>query len=174
MNTLFSKYFNKSVDKDDSNMKALEELTAKIAAKSSPPEYPIMQVLIELSEHGVLGLDKNGKVIFHNLSATNLLKNKDLRDKNVTEVLGKENETAIKDFIFGFPEHNVTKIDLDSSREGQVFDVLAYRVKNGEICFIVFLINCLENVLFRSDNCPMKENCPFNYKCQILKGDIKQ
>lgn len=170
MTAFLRKYlYSHDTESTSENMQKLEELTAKIIAKSSTPEYPIMQVLIELSEHGVIGLDKDGVIIFHNLAASNLLKTRDLKNKNVLDVINSESSKKLKEFIFELPDHNITKIDLDSSRSGQVFDVLAYRVKNGEICFILFLINCLENLMFKGENCPIRANCPFNYKCQNLE-----
>ncbi len=74
MSALFSKYFTKKFDSDDENMQKLEELTERMISKGSVPENPIMQVLIELSEHGVLGLDENGVIIFSNVSALDMLK----------------------------------------------------------------------------------------------------
>jgi nitrogen-specific signal transduction histidine kinase len=156
-------------------MKILEELTEKIVSKSSPPEYPIMQVLVEMSEHGIIGLNKDGTIIFNNLSASNLLKDKCeiLKGKSVFDLVNSQSVETLKPFIFGMLEHNVTKIDLDSTKDGQIFDVIAYRVKNGEICFVLFLINCLENLMFRKELCPMRTNCPFNYKCQKYNPEEK-
>lgn len=161
---IFSKYFNnKNSEVSVSHIKELEILTKKIIDSGNAPEYPIMQVMIELSENGVIGLDKDGAVAFFNSSSIRLLDNMDIKEKKIFTLFDEQSNKNLLAAIYGEKDKSTTKISITKDK---VYDVLLYKVKNGKICYILFIINCLEDNLFKRQNCPLKNNCPFNHICQ--------
>jgi signal transduction histidine kinase len=163
------KYFHgkSSSLRNERTFKELEEITHRLIASSSNPEYSLMQVLIELSENGVIGLDKDGKIMFLNYSASKFIGKDDIKGKLIFEVLDDKNSQIMKEFISRLTESNSTKIEVTSNNSSTVYDIVAYRVQNGKICYILFLVNCLERMMFKQEKCPLKENCPFNNKCNM-------
>jgi len=171
INDILYKYFHgKSASlRDEKNFKEFEEITHRLMATSTNPEYSLMQVLIELSENGVIGLDKDGKIMFLNYSASKFIDKEDIKGKSIFEVLDGKSSDTMKNFITRLPESNSTKIEITNKNSSTVYDVVAYRVQNGKVCFILFLVNCLERMMFKQEKCPLKENCPFNNKCSKEK-----
>jgi len=161
------KYFHgkTAIPRDEESFKYLEKLTERIVATSSSPEYSIMQILIELSENGVIGLDKDGYIIFSNYISSKIF-GEDVKGKSIFSFLNEKNAQSLKEFINKLTETNSTKVEFIKGETSTIYDIAAYRVKNGKICYILFLVNCLEHMMFKRDNCPLKEKCPFNNKCK--------
>jgi len=168
IDNVISKYLHGRKSGDKQNMERLEELTEKIISLGSAPEYPIMQVLIELSENGVVGLDKDGAIIFSNSSMNRFLNEKNLNGKKIYDVIKGGFSTKLKDFIENMPEKKTMKIEIEAEKTSEIYDIVAYRVRNGSICYIIFFINCMDHLLFNRENCPLKNNCPLNNKCQNI------
>ena len=163
----------KDFKENKENIEKLELLTKKLLSLGSAPDHPIMQVLIELSQNGVVGLDKDFNIVFFNYSMTKILDRKDLQGRKIYDVFNEEIGKEIRNFIKNLTERGTTKVETGDKSPNNIYDIIAYRVTNGGICYLLYFINCMEHLLFNSENCPLKQNCPLNYKCRPESEDKK-
>ena len=166
LSNILKKYFFNKNKEEATNIPELEILTRKIMETSSVPEYPIMQMIVELSENGVIGLDELGNIIFYNTSAVRMLGKDDLNNLTFKKIFDESFYKIIDEFIQGKNEKCMSKANVNLKDKSKVLDVVLYRVNNNKISFIAFIIDCLENVLFKQQHCPLKQNCPFHNKCE--------
>ena len=136
-------------DKTNENLEKLEKVTKKLSSTVVPPEFPVMNVLLSLSENGVVGLDKDGHILFCNYSMTNFLSEEKVKGKKIYDIIKGEFSDKLKEFIESSPDINSIKIEIESAHISRVYNIIAYRVKDISVYYILFFIDCAKQIAIK-------------------------
>jgi c-di-AMP phosphodiesterase-like protein len=169
MSEFFKKYLTTSKEpqkKENSSIEKLEQLTYSLMAEYEPPDYTVMELVLELNDNGVIGLDHHGNVIFYNSYASDIIKKKNIKGKNFSDIIDARNSEKLRSFMNSDESKICLKVEIEESELVDFFDVAVFKIANGKTFYVMFFVNCLEKAMFSLDKCPLKNDCPFNQKCQ--------
>ena len=170
----FKKYLTKKLshvtqENVDSNLEKLECLTKELMDQHELPDYTIMDMILELNDNGLLGIDSNGIITFGNSFASKIVKLKEIRGKSIFDVIDKKGAENLKDFMSGDETNTCIKLEFFHDNTVEYYDAAIFKMLNGTTFYIMFFINCLEKSVFSEGNCPLKTKCPFNHECHHKK-----
>lgn len=166
------KYFGsskrgKNKPQQSETLHRLEVLTASLVAEYEPPDYTLMDIIIEMSDNGVIAFNHNGRVMYSNSFAAKITKIKDIKGKTIFEIIDKTSANDLREFMSSENPRTSIKVEVAENGLSEYYDTAVFKIANGKTFYIMFFINCLEKSVFSRQNCPLKKNCPFNQKCQI-------
>ncbi len=171
---VIEKLFNrKGKNKECStDIKKLKDITKSLMESYEPPDHTILETILELNENALIGFDHNNKIIFKNTKADKIIDLYDKKNINMLNIFPDQKE-QIESFIKDeYSKKAFLKVEV-RQEDGSLknYDNVIFKITNGKTYYIMFLINCLERMIF-NDNCPLKDSCPLGEKCK--KSDLSK